>query len=268
VLLPIAGCGHPGPPVAFDDFVVQDARILFVGAHPDDETLAGPLLAYACEHNGGTCEIALFTRGEGSACQTVPACQNPDQLGAVRTAEAQTAAMGYGAGLVVGTFPNASTDTLAAVPDPLAFTQGAWAPGDPVAFIAGVIADFSPDLILTLDPDHGFTGHVEHEAASRYAAQAIASQPRTISQIDVLNHYDAFADFIGLDPGVVTESWDLERSCGDETCLAATQRIAAAHVSQQMSVLSLLDVGIAADLIHYSFLGQVTPLRTQPLPPK
>jgi LmbE family N-acetylglucosaminyl deacetylase len=247
--------------VHFDDFVAEDARILFVGAHPDDETLAGPLLAYACHDRRRTCEIALFTHGEGGLCQPMPDCEN--DLGVTRAAEASKAASGYGAALVLGTFPNATSVQLMR-DDALDWAKQQWvASADPQAWIGAVIADFLPDLILTLDPDHGFTGHVEHELASRYVATAIA--PPT-SILEVLNHYEPLSSVTGQDPGIATETWDVLRSCGGgETCLDATVRIAAAHVSQQSSILSLLQVGIAGGFLDRSYLDQVTARRTHPL---
>lgn len=89
----------------FDDYVERGARILVVGAHPDDESLAGPLLAYACIQKGNDCHIAVFTRGEGGSCGLflfLTRCQ-PD-LATVRAREMERAAERYGAGLDVGDF--------------------------------------------------------------------------------------------------------------------------------------------------------------------
>jgi hypothetical protein len=40
------------------------------------------------------------------------------------------------------------------------------AEGDPKGRLRGVIERFQPDLLITLDPHHRFTGHVEHQLAS------------------------------------------------------------------------------------------------------
>jgi LmbE family N-acetylglucosaminyl deacetylase len=256
----------PGPPIEYDDLVEQRARILFVGAHPDDETLAGPLIYYACQHKGNSCAIALLTRGEGGECSLGAACADAD-LGEIRTAEAMDAATGYGATLAIGDFPNISYEEVE-LPNALDLSKQRWeAVSDPVQWIADSITSFGPDVIVTLDPDHGFTGHVEHQLASRYTSSALERLGASASLFHVINNYPALEDFIGIDPAEPTESWDLRRSCGDETCIEATIRVAAAHASQQGSVLGLLELAAPKpDLLPASYLRQITALRSEPLP--
>lgn len=266
----VAACSSepPGPPVEYDDFVSQGARILFVGAHPDDETLAGPMLYYACQHRGNTCAIALLTRGEGGECSLgETACAGAD-LGAIRAGEAMEAAAGYGATLEIGTYPNITSEELE-LPDAFELSKQRWeAIADPAQWIADVITGFNPDLVVTLDPDHGFTGHVEHQLASRYTSTALERLGASASLFHVINNYPALEDFIGVDPSEPTESWDLRRGCGDETCIEATIRIAHAHASQQGSILALLELAAPKpDLLPASYLRQLTPLRTEPLTP-
>ena len=254
------------PPVIYDDFVAQNARVLFVGAHPDDETLAGPLIYYACQHKGNTCEIALLTRGEGGECALGDECATAD-LGAIRSAEAKVAAEGYGASLAIGTYPNIGIAEVR-LPNALELSRERWeAQSDPAQWLADEITRFAPDVIMTFDPDHGFTGHVEHQLASRYTAVALERLSSTATVYHVVNHYPALEAFLGLDPGEPTEPWDIRRDCGDdETCIAATLRVAAAHASQKGSVLSLLElVAPKPELLPEAYLRQITPLRALPL---
>ena len=77
----------------FDDYVDKGARILVVSAHPDDESLTGPLLAYACLQKGNPCHIAVFTRGGGGTCGLLRGCK-PD-LATVRTQEMKERAIPF-----------------------------------------------------------------------------------------------------------------------------------------------------------------------------
>src|SRR5690348_4278321 len=83
----------------------EDARILWVGAHPDDETLAGPVLARACIALHRPCLLFVLTRGEGGRCPFATGCH--PSLGAVRARELATVARAYGAELEHHAFWNA-----------------------------------------------------------------------------------------------------------------------------------------------------------------
>src|SRR5688572_5966142 len=60
----------------------EDARIMWVGAHPDDEALVGPILARACIALDRPCLMFVFNRGDGGRCPLPLGCR-PD-LGTVR----------------------------------------------------------------------------------------------------------------------------------------------------------------------------------------
>src|SRR2546422_4479037 len=60
------------------------ARILWIGAHPDDETLVAPILGPACARQNAVCTLLVFTRGERGGC-AIPSGCGPD-LGSVRAA--------------------------------------------------------------------------------------------------------------------------------------------------------------------------------------
>src|SRR5688572_3794084 len=104
-LLLLFACGDPFDGLTeFDQYVEAEARFLFAGAHPDDETLVGPLFAHACIVHGRDCHIAVFTRGEAGRCALEEQlCQD---LGAVRAAEMAEVAAKYGVALHQATFSN------------------------------------------------------------------------------------------------------------------------------------------------------------------
>ncbi len=146
----------------FDDYVDKGARILVVSAHPDDESLAGPLLAYACLQKGNPCHIAVFTRGGGGTCGLLRGCK-PD-LATVRTQEMKVVARRYRASLDLAHFSDSPLKVTKYTREAI---RALWeTEGDPKGWLRGVIERFQPDLLITLDPHHGFTGHVEHQLAS------------------------------------------------------------------------------------------------------
>ena len=127
----------------------------------------------------------------------------------------------------------------------------AWRAHDsPNAWLREVVEDFGPELIVTLDHIHGFTGHLEHQVAGLAAYRVATNQE--IPAMWVLNHYEAFEPFIGEDVMQPTEEWDVARDCGGVTCRDATVAAAEHHASQTGSILTL--VLSTPDLFDVSYL--------------
>jgi LmbE family N-acetylglucosaminyl deacetylase len=236
-MIPVAWAESPfAHTERFDDYVNKGAKILMVSAHPDDETLAGPLLAYACIHKGNPCHIAVFTRGGGGRCGLLRGCK-PD-LATVRTREMQSVAQRYKASLEIANFSNL-TSQAAHQQDKCAVLRTLWArEGDPQGWLRSVIERFQPDLLITMDPDHGFTGHAEHQLASRLVNEVLHPKGRSspgpphLTVFHILNRYVVLKPFLGNDPAEPTEQWDLARRCGTQTCVRIAAEIARAHRSQ------------------------------------
>jgi hypothetical protein len=47
--------------------ILPAGHILFIGAHPDDEVVAAPLLGALCADAAATCSFLVLTKGEGGA---------------------------------------------------------------------------------------------------------------------------------------------------------------------------------------------------------
>ena len=146
--------------------------VLWVGAHPDDEVLAAPLLARLCLEEGRRCSMLILTRGEAGVCRLPGGCL-PD-LASVRAGEAARSAALFRARLVLWRLPDGGGS-------PRGEGEG-WdaAAGGHAALIERVsnfLAAEKPDLVLTLDPRHGSTCHDDHRAAGRLVHSALAALP-------------------------------------------------------------------------------------------
>lgn len=206
-----------------------EARILWVGAHPDDETLAGPLLARACIARRRPCHLLVLTRGEGGRCPERAGCW-PD-LGAVRAAEMSAVARAYHASLELHRCWNAPLPESSFPPRPAIAAR--WrASCDPAGVIAAAIRRFRPTLVLTFDPDRGFTGHPEHQLAARFAFEAVreVAASSAASVYSILNHHWLTRLLGTADPGAPTDEFDAELPCGAprrscrDVALAITER--------------------------------------------
>ena len=146
------------------------ARLLVTVAHPDDETFGtGSVIALAAE-SGAEVTVCCATRGEAGEA---PGLDGLDRdLGAVREAELRAAGEVLGVSRCVllgyrdsGMTGEAAGDTLAGAPF-----------ADVVADVRKVVADVAPDVVVTLDPDHG-DGHRDHERIGRATIEACRGRP-------------------------------------------------------------------------------------------
>ncbi len=246
----------------FDDYVNQGARILLVGAHPDDESPAGPLLAYACKQRGNECHIAVFTSGGAGTCGMLPPYCKPD-LATVRTREMQRVAKRYGAGLDIGNF----YDHRAGGPPKSETVEGfreVWErQGDPRKWLAAIVERFRPDLLITYDPDHGFTGNPEHRLAALIVDEVLKPESGIFPDrsapavFNILNRYKFLRALLGNDPAVPTEQWPLHRPCGERSCVKTAMAIAREHRSQ-LAVSALVLFVLFADQFDVVYLRKLS----------
>src|SRR6185369_9056626 len=135
------------------------ARILWIGAHPDDEIVIAPLLGRECVERGAQCALLVMTAGEAGAAP------------AVRAAEMQRAAGLFRASLTQWTFADVMGDVDAAW---AAATGGREAL---VARLAAEIRAVAPEAVYTFDPRHGTTCHPAHRALGQLVIDAVATLP-------------------------------------------------------------------------------------------
>jgi LmbE family N-acetylglucosaminyl deacetylase len=155
------------------DLALPPGRLLWVGAHPDDEVLLAPLLGALCVDGSQSCSFIVATRGENGACRLAAGCH--PSLGTVRSEEMQAAARLFDAELLQGALPDVFGPRPAVV-------RSAWAAaaGGEDALIErlrAAIAGVDPALVLTFDPRHGSTCHPAHRALGRLVLEAVARLP-------------------------------------------------------------------------------------------
>ncbi|MBS0210129.1 MAG: PIG-L family deacetylase [Planctomycetes bacterium] len=148
-------------------------RVLAVTAHPDDENMMSGLLAFAHDH-GCAVRLLCLTRGEQG--------ENPhsaglrgDALGEKRAEELRGATSALGIEYRIADFRNGAF--RAKFPD-----RKLWLPADvlaawdqepgPERVVADEARDFAATVILTIEPNWGWTGHAEHRAAAELARRA------------------------------------------------------------------------------------------------
>lgn len=148
------------------------AKWLWIGAHPDDEMYAAPMLGSACVDGVvDDCRLLVMTRGENGPCRLPEGCL--PNVETVRVGEMQNAATVLDASLVLKYY-----DDVGWVGSPVSDVLSTWGnqAGSSQALIDDVkneISLFNPDYIVTFHPDIGVTCHPAHMAASIVALNAI-----------------------------------------------------------------------------------------------
>lgn len=142
-------------------------RVLWIGAHPDDEIFAAPLLASLC-HPPNRCSFLVMTAGERGACRLAAACGD---IATLRSSEVREAARLFGAGVTQWTLADGSAWSPHDV-----LTRWSHQNGGCATLVAAVGAQMSEaDLVLTFDPEHGTTMHADHRATAMLVAAALTT---------------------------------------------------------------------------------------------
>jgi LmbE family N-acetylglucosaminyl deacetylase len=225
-----------------DRLFAGGARVMWIAAHPDDEALVGTIIARASLFHRVPVYFLVLTRGGGGECCRPEGCL-PD-LATVRSAEIARVAELYRAELQLEDFWNAPLP-VESFPRRHEIAAKWKAQKDPAAVCAEAIRRFRPDVLFTFSPINGFTGHPEHQLASRFAATGArtaadpASQAgglpphRTEFTFYGLNRYWPFILFRKADPGPVTDVFRTGMGCvGGRTCAEVMADISREHRTQ------------------------------------
>jgi LmbE family N-acetylglucosaminyl deacetylase len=150
----ISAVGQPPPVVG--EGPPSSRKILAVFAHPDDDIIIGPLLAYYAAH-GVTVYLVVVTSGQEGVAAHAKIPAGP-QLGAVRERESRAACKAYG------------------IEEPFLFGEqdGSLASMEHhdqiIHQLIEIIQRVQPSVIITFGPD-GLTGHTDHRAVSNMVTE-------------------------------------------------------------------------------------------------
>jgi len=196
--------------------------LLAVFSHPDDETIAGPLLAkYSAE--GHWVHLLTLTAGEKGLHKHagIPA---GEPLAAVRARELDCAAAALGlTSCTLLRFPDLGF--FSAVHDPI------W--DDAVAAVREAIDRVSPDVVLTWGPEGG-TGHPDHRATNSVVVQAFQQRVLLKHKPSKL-YYAVFPETAGPDGWAVHTRVSREFITTDVDCnghVHTAEKAVACHQSQ------------------------------------
>lgn len=148
-------------------------KLIWIGAHPDDEVLLAPTLARLCLRERVACHFLVLTRGEAGICLLPSGCE-PD-VATVRAHEMQAAAALFSASLTQWTLPDGGGTT--------GWSAASGGHSALLSRLRAFIEEQDPDLILTFDPRHGSTCHGDHRSAGELVIEAYAtllSQPALV----------------------------------------------------------------------------------------
>jgi len=135
-------------------------RLLFIYAHPDDESFGVAGIARMYADRGAEVALVTATRGDAGRAGEPPLCDRAD-LPARREAELHEAARILGIGHV--TMLDYLDKHLAEAPS-----------GKIRRELVEVIRRHRPQIVITFDPD-GANQHPDHVAISRFASDAVAA---------------------------------------------------------------------------------------------
>jgi LmbE family N-acetylglucosaminyl deacetylase len=230
-------------PSDIDTILSSAPRVMWCAAHPDDESMMGAVLARASLYYGSPLHMLVLTRGEGGECGRPEGCL-PD-LGTVREGEMKKVAQAYHAELQMERYWNAPLP-VESFPPRHEIAKKWLSQGDPAELVAKAIRKFKPDVVLTFEPTHGFTGHPEHQVASRFCTAGIRMAADKDKAIPGLEPFHVTHVYYGLnrlwpfvmlgkaDPGPVTEEFDVELGCvGRKPCRDVMADFTKFHRSQK-----------------------------------
>ena len=139
-------------------------RLLFVFAHPDDESLFSGTMAHYVQQ-GVQVTLVCATKGEAGEISD-PSLATPDNLGTAREAELRCACDVIGiTNLHLLGYCDSGMDGTPENDLPTAFIQAD--PDDVRLKLIRIIREVKPHIVVTFEP-HGWYGHPDHIAASRY----------------------------------------------------------------------------------------------------
>jgi LmbE family N-acetylglucosaminyl deacetylase len=191
-------------------------NVLWVGAHPDDEAYAAPLLYDLCSRVGVHCTFLVVTDGgKGHCVLGAGACGATDKggmpagsVGAFRLQEMQDAVAYFGGQLVALGLEDTPSSVVGGVAQNWNQTYSG-TPNDTqvdriTQKIAQAITQSSADVIVTFDPRHGVYCHPDHRAVGALTLVAAQGLGFDFDRILMVELAEVYVDASG---GVTQRAW-------------------------------------------------------------
>jgi LmbE family N-acetylglucosaminyl deacetylase len=139
--------------------------VLFIYAHPDDESFAGSGLAMQCVSEGGRAVLVTATLGQRGKLGEPPVC-GPEEVEAFREAELREACRIIGIG-DLHLLGHADRELANVPPESLRYS------------LVTLIRRYQPQVVVSFDPN-GLNLHPDHIAIARFTMDAAtaAADPR------------------------------------------------------------------------------------------
>lgn len=164
LLIPVVATGQQPAQIQSDHLL--KVNLLYVGAHPDDESGVTATFAREVLDHGARAAVVLATRGEGGG-NAIGKELGPS-LGILREAEIRRSARTYGVDLV---YFLDKTDFFYTLSNQAAFDV--WNHEDSLARLVRLVRLLRPDVMVTMWPGPGT--HGMHQAAARLATEAFSA---------------------------------------------------------------------------------------------
>jgi len=181
-------------------------RILWIGAHPDDELFVAPWLARLRTTAGAKLGFLIATRGERGDCR-LPHARTRD-VSSVRESEMRAAAALFDADLAFLGWRDGTASEPREVLQ--AWAKDAGGRKELRDQLRAAIDRFSPDWIVTFDRRHGCSWHADHRAIGILVQSLVLPIPVTLAESRI-----TFSEPLRIEPGVrdaealnVSETWD------------------------------------------------------------
>ncbi|MCZ7582398.1 MAG: PIG-L family deacetylase [Deltaproteobacteria bacterium] len=267
VFVSCAGYQKLRRPIAtpLDNLLELNVRIMWVAAHPDDESIAGPILSKAAAY-GDPIYMLVLNHGDGGECNLPEGCL--PTLADVRGKELAKVAELYGATLQHEWYWNAPLPTETFPKRHEIARKWRREGGDPTVVVAKAIRDFRPDVVFALSPIRGGTGHPEHQLAGRFAMAGVrlaasgdADLPgkpyRVPHCYHIVNKAPLFRLFGLDDPLPYTERFDVRQPCKNGmTCAETGAENTKPHRTQIRDMGAMRKI---LKLLDYLYLYRIDP---------
>lgn len=186
--------------------ILSSRRVLWVGAHPDDEAYVAPLLYDVCVRRGAACTFLVLTDGgkgncaiAGNPCGTKNAGGAPDgSVGAWRIGEMRASAAWFGAMLEVPLLEDTPSDNVLGAMQNWNQTYSNLPNDTDLTLITQKVADVllasNADLIVTFDPRHGVYCHPDHRAVAVLALRAAILNGFDLTRVVMFEGAEPYGD--------------------------------------------------------------------------